>query len=173
VDNRDHALTSDRLVFRTLRSDDHVVVYRQFSDSDMCTFFSDPPCTSDEAADIITHYGSPDASKRYARWGMYLRTDGSFVGTCGYHFLDRDKAQVEIGYDVWKEYWRMGFATEAVKALSGMLFAVFPVNTIYALIDPANVASIAAARNIGFTESPLLRETSDGPFLCMALRKPN
>ena len=164
-------LLSDRLHYRTLTIDDHGAIYRQFSDQDMCKFFSDPPCTWDEAADIITHYGSPDESKRYARWGMYLKETGDFVGTCGFHFLDCNKRQVEIGYDVWKEYWRMGYATEAVQALNASLFGSFPIDTIYVLIDPANSASIGLAQKLGFRTSSLLRETNQGPFVCMARQK--
>ena len=104
-------LHSPRLIYRTLTVEDHESIFRQFSDADMCRSFSDPPCTWQEAADIITHYASPSASKRYARWGIYLATSGEFIGTCGYHFFDATTAQVEIGYDIWKALWGNSYAT--------------------------------------------------------------
>ena len=161
---------SPRLTYRTLTMQDHADVFRQFSDEAMCRYFSDPPCSWDEAADIITHYGSPDGTKRYARWGMYL-ADGSFVGTCGYHFYDRENALVEIGYDVWKDYWRCGYGAESVRALTTYIWQMLAVDCIYALIDPANSASLALARSVGFRQSPMLRESTDGPFVCMALHR--
>jgi ribosomal-protein-alanine N-acetyltransferase len=162
-------MASKRLVYRVLTSTDQDVVFRQFSDEDMCRFFSEPPCSWQEAADIITHYGSPDANKRYARWGMFRAEDGAFVGTCGYHYYDAALGQVEVGYDVWKEYWRQGYGAESVQTLVTYIWANLAVQKIYVLIDPHNVASIQLATSLGFRESVQLREATDGPFVCLVL----
>lgn len=164
-------LQSNRLTYRILTAEDQEVVYRQFSDEDMCRYFSDPPCSWEEAADIISHYGSPDATKRYARWGMFLTQGGSFVGTCGYHYYDQPRAQVEIGYDIWKAYWRLGYGAEAVQALIHFIWETLSVQTIYVLIDPHNTPSLRLATSLGFRESVLLRDTTDGPFVCLALQR--
>ncbi len=164
-------LHSPRLIYRTLTVEDHESIFRQFSDADMCRSFSDPPCTWQEAADIITHYGSPSPSKRFARWGIFLATTGEFIGTCGYHFFDADTAQVEIGYDIWKAHWGNRYATESVGSLITYLWDALPVHTIYALIFPQNVASLAVAQRHGFVPSTLLRENTDEGLCCVALQK--
>jgi ribosomal-protein-alanine N-acetyltransferase len=164
-------LHSPRLIYRTLTVEDHESIFRQFSDADMCRSFSDPPCTWQEAADIITHYGSPSPSKRFARWGIFLATTGEFIGTCGYHFFDADTAQVEIGYDIWKAHWGNRYAKESVGSLITYLWDALPVHTIYALIFPQSVASLAVAQRHGFVPSTLLRENTDEGLCCVALQK--
>ena len=164
-------LHSPRLIYRVLTMADHQSIYDQFSDADMCRFFSDPPCTWQEAADIITHYGSPSTNKRFARWGIFLATTGEFIGTCGYHFFDATTAQVEIGYDIWKAHWGSGYATESVGSLIAYLWDALPVQTIYALIFPENAASLTVARRHGFVASPMLREHTDEGLCCVALHK--
>ena len=164
-------LHSPRLIYRVLTMADHQSIFDQFSDADMCHFYSEPPCTWQEAADIITHYGSPSTSKRYARWGIFLATTGEFIGTCGYHFFDVASARVEIGYDIWKGHWGNGYATESVGSLIAYLWDALPVHTIYALIFPDNAASLAVAHRHGFASSPLLRENTDEGLCCVALQK--
>ncbi len=164
-------LHSPRLIYRVLTMADHQSIYNQFSDADMCRTFSDPPCTWQEAADIITHYGSPSTNKRYARWGIFHATTGEFIGTCGYHFYDAATAQVEIGYDIWKTHWGNGYATEAVGSLIAYIWTALQVHTIYALILPENVASLAVARRHGFVTSPMLRDHTDEGLSCVALHK--
>jgi ribosomal-protein-alanine N-acetyltransferase len=164
-------LHSPRLIYRVLTMADHQSIYDQFSDADMCRHFSDPPCTWQEAADIITHYGSPSTNKRFARWGIFLATTGEFIGTCGYHFFDATTAQVEIGYDIWRAHWGNGYATESVGSLIAYLWDALPVQTIYALIFPENAASLTVARRHGFVASPMLRELTDEGLCCVALQK--
>ncbi len=162
---------SHRLIYRLLTMADHEAIFQQFSDPDMCRYFSDPPSTIEEAADIITHYSMPDSTKRYARWGMFTVDTGMFVGTCGYHLLDTELKQVEIGYDIWKSHWNCRYGTEAVSSLITYIWNVLPVDTIYALIYPENTASLAVARNCGFLPSTMLRTQDDKRLICLARRR--
>lgn len=157
-----------RLTFRTLTMADHALVYRQFSDVDMCRFFNEPACSWDEAAGIITHYERPSPDMRYARWGIFRGDTGVFIGTCGYHYWDAEKKHVEIGYDIWKDSWNAGYATEAVQSLIDHVYTTLGVHTVYALIHPENTASQAVVRRHGFVQSPLLRACDDGPLVCYA-----
>jgi ribosomal-protein-alanine N-acetyltransferase len=73
-----------------------------------------------EAADIITHYADM-RQQRYLRYATFTHDTGEFVGTCGYHFYDVIAQQVEIGYDVWKAYWRQGYASENAHAVPAIV----------------------------------------------------
>ncbi len=157
-----------RMAFRLLSMEDLPAVYRQFSDPEMCRFFSDPPCSWEEARGIIEHYQDPEG-KGYLRYGMFDKGTGAFIGTCGYHYLDRGRSQVEVGYDVWKEYWRQGYISEALPVLIELCFEVLGVECVYVLVHPDNVASIATARKFGFRECEPCREYEGGPQLCMKL----
>lgn len=140
-----------RLRFRLLSERDGDAVFRQFSDPDMCRYFSDPPATREEAAGIIEHYRNPEG-QGHLRYGMFARDTGEFIGTCGYHYWDRQLRQVEIGYDIWKAYWRQGYVSEALPPLIDLCFSHLGVDCVYTLIHPENAASIASARKFGFRE---------------------
>jgi [ribosomal protein S5]-alanine N-acetyltransferase len=156
---------TQRLVWRTLSmSHDQASIYRQFSDIDMCRYFDEPPCTLAEAQDIITHYAKATPTSNFARFVLLSAMTGEFVGTCGYHFLNRHEGSVEIGYDIWKEYWRQGYAREMLPKLLDICFAMPEITLVYAVILPGNTASINTATSAGFTPivpPPRLSDTAD------------
>lgn len=150
--------------------DDLDAVYRQFSDPEMCRYFSDPPCDLAEARGMIEHYQDPEG-KDHLRYGMFDRKTGAFIGTCGYHYWDRDHRQVEIGYDVWKAYWRQGYASEALPELIKQCFETLGVDCVYILVHPDNAASIATARKFGFSACAPCRPVDCEPEVCMKLMR--
>lgn len=161
---------SQRLLFRLLDEGDIEDVYKQFSDPEMCRYFSEPPCDYEEARDIIEHYRNPEG-KGHLRYGLFDKRSGRFIGTCGYHYWDPIRKQVEIGYDIWKEYWRQGYAAEALPYLIRICFLHLKAETVYILAHPGNQASIASVKKYGFVRSDLLREVEEEPQICMALSR--
>lgn len=159
---------TERMKFRLLNRKDIEVVYRQFSDADMCKYFSEPPCDMEEAKDIIEHYQNPEG-KGYLRYGMFDKNTDAFIGTCGYHYLDNDLKQVEIGYDIWKDYWRQGYISEALPILINICFEYLGVDCIYILAHPQNKASIASVSKFGFKECAPCRKADTEPQICMNL----
>jgi ribosomal-protein-alanine N-acetyltransferase len=152
-----------RLNWRALSMQhDQATIYRQFADADMCRYYDEPPCTLAEAQDIITHYASAPLTARYRRFALMHHDTGAFVGTCGYHFLHRDQQSVEIGYDIWKEYWRQGYAREMIPQLLNICFDIAEIDLVYAVILPNNRASIGVVDTAGFvriTPPPRIAET--------------
>ncbi len=161
---------TERLTFRLLTLDDLQVIYRQFSDPEMCRYFSDPPCNMDEARGIIAHYQDPEG-KDHARFGLFDKRTGAFIGTLGYHFWDPQRKQVEIGYDVWKNYWQQGYISEALPVLIDLCFESLGVECVYVLIHPENAASIASVRKFGFFSCEPQRPVDGDPQVCLKLRR--
>ncbi len=156
------------MVVRLLTPDDLDAVQRQFSDPDMCRYFSEPPCTREEAKAIIEHYRSPEGQD-HLRYGLFDKQTGAFIGTCGYHCWDALRKQVEIGYDIWKEYWRKGYVGEILPVLIDLCFASLGVECVYVLIHPDNIASIATARKFGFLPCEPLRAYEGPAQVCLKL----
>jgi [ribosomal protein S5]-alanine N-acetyltransferase len=159
-----------RMKFRILADCDLDVIYRQFSDPDMCKYFSEPPCTKDEAQEIIEHYKNP-IDKGYLRYGMFDKDNDTFIGTCGYHYLDNQLKQVEIGYDVWKEFWGQGYISEALPALINICFSHLNIDCVYILTHPENNASKASVKKFGFYECEPCRTIDVEPEICMKLMR--
>lgn len=169
--NLSEPFSTKRLNYRLLNKSDIKVIHRQFSDPDMCMYFSEPPCDLEEAMSIIEHYQNPEG-KDYLRYGMFDKENETFIGTCGYHYWDKEQKQVEIGYDIWKEYWKNGYMSEALPALLDICFGYLNVNCTYILTNPQNKASIATVKKYGFTECEPCRKPDVEPQLCMKLLKP-
>lgn len=159
-----------RMKFRLLNENDLEVIYKQFSDLDMCKYFSDPPCDLEEAKGIIEHYQNPE-ERGHLRYGMFDKVTDVFIGTCGYHYWDAELKQVEIGYDIWKDYWGQGYISEALPLLIDICFEHLNVDSIYILTHPQNKASMASVRKFGFKECKPCRKLDEESQICMKLMR--
>lgn len=159
-----------RLAVRLLYEKDLDAVYRQFSDPDMCRFLSEPPVNREQALEIINFFQDPDQDG-YLRYGLFSRGTGEFIGTCGFHHWDREQRQVELGYDIWKEHWRQGYATEALNPLIRICFERLGVEQVYVLVNEANQASIRTAEKAGFRRCPPCRPLDEPSQVCMKLAR--
>ena len=61
-----------------------------------------------------------------------------------------DKEYVDIGYGFAKKYWKLGYATEVVKALIDYSQNSLRLPMLVALIEKNNAASIRVAQKAGF-----------------------
>lgn len=166
----DEPLETERLHFRLLRDEDLDFVHRQFSDPEMCRYLSEPPMTREQAQGIIDFFREP-AGKGYHRYGLFSRETGEFIGTCGFHQLDRERSQVELGYDIWKAHWRRGHASEALAPLIRICFRHLEVDQVYVLINEGNDASLATAARAGFRRCSPCRALDEPSQVCMKLTR--
>lgn len=162
-------LTTQRLFGRRFEARDIGAVYRQFADPEMCRYYSDPPCTLAEARGILVHY--QQSSVRFLRYALFAHQSQQFIGTCGYHFYDASRRQVEIGYDIWRAYWRQGYAREVLPAILDICFTALEVDSVYAFIHRDNVASQAIVRKAGFVHSHPLRDGMHDTEECWSLAR--
>ena len=58
---------------------------------------------------------------------------------------------VEVGWHLARAHWGHGYATEAALALVDYGFAALNLDTVYAVVNPANAASIRVTRRLGMT----------------------
>ena len=66
-----------------------------------------------------------------------------FIGRAGFVYLNYDDTQpdIEIGYELKKEYWHQGYATELVLALINWGFDHLDVTRLVAVTRPDNLKS--------------------------------
>lgn len=106
----------------------------------------------------------------YLGWGVWLvlRKDGGpLVGSAGFKGPPDDSATVEIGYGIEPAHRRMGFATEAVRALVEWAWTQ-EAGRVVAECHPANHASIGVLERIG-----MHRTASRAGMLWWELRAPS
>jgi len=102
-----------------------------------------------------------------ARWYVYaIVLEGRMIGHIGFHGppgsnARKDPEAVEIGYTVFPDFRRQGYATEAVRALIGWTREQ-GVERIIASVGPANEPSLALVRRLGFREVGRHWDDEDG-----------
>ena len=98
-------------------------------------------------------------------YGILSADESEAVGGTGLH-TRRGEGIFEIGYWIRASRVGQGFATEATAALTRVGFELCDVGRIELRVDPANEASLAIPRKLGFVEEGTLRgvlHDSHGP----------
>ena len=82
-----------------------------------------------------------------------IEREGVVIGKAGCWRLP------DIGYILHPDHWGQGLAAEAVTATIDTVFAVNPVETLTADVDPENAASIRLLERLGFHRTGFAERT--------------
>lgn len=94
---------------------------------------------------------------------MVLRAEpGLVAGRLGFHGPVDDGGMLEIGYEVFPEYRRRGYAREAVVAMMGWARRDPSVLRFRASVSPQNLPSRNLVTGLGFTEVGSQWDEEDG-----------
>ncbi len=89
-------------------------------------------------------------------YGIFNPENTRLLGGTGLHPRIGER-QLEIGYWIHKDFINQGLATESTAALIKVAFELVHVHRIEIHCDPANLASAAIPRKLGFTHEGTLR----------------
>lgn len=94
---------------------------------------------------------------------MVLRKDpGVVVGRIGFHGPADDSGMLEIGYEVFPDHQRQGYAREAVIAMFGWARQDPGVRRFRATVSPGNAPSRRLVAGLGFVEDGSQWDEEDG-----------
>lgn len=161
-------LQTQRLHLRKMEVSDSESLFKIWSDPDVTKFMNVASFTHEvQAKEMIEMFEELAQTSKAIRFSMIESESNEIIGTCGFNSIDFENAKVEIGYDIAKEYWGMGYATEGICALLNYAFETLEFNRIEAKVEPANVNSIKVLKKLNFTFEGTLRqfEKSKGNFI--------
>ena len=95
-------------------------------------------------------------------YGIFNPENTRLLGSTGLHPRIGER-QLEIGYWIHKDFTNQGLVTESTAALVKVAFELIHVHRLEIHCDPANLASAAIPRKLGFTHEGTLRAKT--PFL--------
>ena len=95
-------------------------------------------------------------------YGIFPADESEALGGTGLHSR-RGEGVFEIGYWIRASRVGEGLGTEATAALTRVGFEVCAIDRIEIRVDPANEASLAIPRKLGFVEEGTLRGVLHGP----------
>lgn len=84
-------------------------------------------------------------------WGLIHKGTGKFIGTCGFTSFDYGNNTAEIGYVLSRDFWGMGLAVEAAKAVMEFGFDNFGLDGFCAKCMEGNDASMRVMQKLGMS----------------------
>lgn len=89
-------------------------------------------------------------------YGIFNLEENRLLGGTGLH-TRLGKSELEIGYWIHQDFTNQGLVTESTAALIKVAFEIIGVHRLEIHCDPANLASAAIPRKLGFTHEGTLR----------------
>lgn len=143
---------TNRLILKPINESYQAFIYKQFTNDIVNQYLYDaePLSSLDEALDIINFYRY-STPKNQERFMILLKETKHTIGTLGYHAYDQSSKTLDIGYDLYPDYTKQGYMTEALTFLLNFIKERLDVTTINARIYKDNQESIRAVTRFGFT----------------------
>jgi RimJ/RimL family protein N-acetyltransferase len=92
-------------------------------------------------------------------YAIFSRDESQVLGSTGLHTRWGPQAR-EIGYWIHVDHVGQGYATEASAALTKVAFKIDGIDRVEIHCDPANLASAAVPKKLGYTHEATLRRRS-------------
>ncbi len=152
-------LETERLLIRPIKDIDVKSVYHIHNDQEVNRYLPYDTWQSwDDAkhwyAKIIERRNNQDAEQLV----IIRQSDEQLIGTSivfGYKEIDRS---CEFGYVLNRKFWRQGYMLEATKAILTTLLSLREIDSVRAVVDGENRASLALLSKLGFTVSARIKE---------------
>ncbi|MEN2767457.1 GNAT family N-acetyltransferase [Ornithinibacillus xuwenensis] len=160
-------LETERLRLRMIEENDAPSLLKYLSDKDVMQYYGLKPFTEiNEALNEISWYQSIYLNKSGIRWGITWKEENEVIGSCGFLNGVSEHCRTDIGYELSKDYWGQGIASEALVAVLEYGFNELELERVQALIEPPNISSMKLVEKHGFIREGLLRnyEYTDGKF---------
>ena len=155
------SLITERLLLRKPRPDDAPLIFAAYAqDPEVTRYLTFRPHRelrdSNEAVDrSLENWRS---GKSYS-WLIFRREDEELVGAIS----AREDQGINLGYLIARPYWRRGFMSEAVSAVTEWAFGQPAVFRVWAVCDMENDASARLLEKSGFHQDGILRKWSLHP----------
>lgn len=151
-------LTTERLLLREIEFTDSHAIYQIFSDEEVMKWYGVFPIENMEAAlRLIENLRMNYYENRGIRWAIIEKNTNRLIGTCGFHNWNVNSRRAEIGYELGREFWHCGYASEAIREMIHFGCDVMNLQRVEALVYPENIASQTTLEKLDFSKEGLLK----------------
>ena len=98
---------------------------------------------------------NPLARQGFSSWAVVERRTGRLIGDVGLGIFE-PTGDIELGYTLARDYWGLGYASEAAKACLAAALAHLDVPRIVAVVDLENETSLRVSERIGMTRAEII-----------------
>ena len=153
------ALRTPRLVLRPMRADDAGPLLALFGDPGFMAAFDDAqPFGVSEMRGWVERNLVHVRQHGFGLWTIVEAAGGEVIGDCGFEMIRFDGTTLpELGYDLRRDRWGHGLATEAASAALDHGHAVLGFARIVSLVRNGNRRSSRVAERIGMRRAEPVR----------------
>ena len=144
-------LETERLLIRPLTVADLDRVHVVYSDAEVMRFSPGGACDFERSRARLESSIDHQRAHGFSRWAVIEKESERLVGDCGFQYLDAGP-DIELGFHFARSHWGRGFATESAHACLEWALAERQ-ESVVAIVDPANAASIRVLEKIGMRAS--------------------
>ena len=139
-------IETERLTLRDLTPDDAADIFEYTSDPEVTRYvFFNTHETLENTIDYIDSFSRPDR----AAWAMHHRDMDRVIGIVFLHSIDESAASGELAYNVARDQWGSGYATEAARAVVSHCFSGTGLETVEGACMVAHPASARVLEKAG------------------------
>jgi RimJ/RimL family protein N-acetyltransferase len=155
-------LETERVVLRPPVRADLDALARMFTDPDVMRYVAwGRPFTAAETAEFVERMIARFEVDGLGQFAVVRRADGAVMGRAGLLPLDRatwrsgflrdlgERAEIEIGWTLARDYWGRGYATEAAVLVRDWAWEVLRLSRLVSIIQHGNDRSVRLAERLG------------------------
>ncbi len=146
------ALRTDRLILRELTPDDTPALARILGDAEVMRHSVHGVMSEQSTGEFIEWCRHSYRQHGFGPMAVVDKSSSTLAGFCGLNAEQVDGAdEVEIGYRLATAWWGRGIGTEAARATLAHAFGRLGVDSLIAIVEPTNVASVKVIQKLGFS----------------------
>ena len=143
-------LRTKRLVLRPMTAEDAPQMLGLFGDPGFMAAFDSQPFGERQVEHWVARNLTHQSQHGYGLWTVELRESGEMIGDCGLQHMQIDGIpEVELGYDLRRDHWGQGLATEAARAVMRHAYDALGIQRLVSLVRTSNTASARVAEKVG------------------------
>lgn len=145
-------LTSNRLGFKCWTNEDLGLAYKLWGNVEVTKYIDTRGQLSQEQ--VLERLNNEIETEReygIQYWPMFLISNDEFIGCCGLRPYNLPKYIYETGVHIIPDFWRNGFATEALQAVMKYSFNELKAKALFAGHNPKNETSRRLLLKSGFS----------------------
>jgi RimJ/RimL family protein N-acetyltransferase len=133
-----------------MQADDVDPLLAIFGDPEVMAAFQTPPFDREQMARWVQRNLDHQAVHGYGLFSVLLKPSGLLIGDCGLELMEVAGSSIaELGYDLRRDYWHQGYATEAAGAVRDYALQRLRLPRLISLIRVGNLPSQRVAEKIG------------------------
>lgn len=145
-------LETERLILRKLEERDIPVFWEQFyNDYEKYKFFEyeeikEYAAFKERTEEQLKRY----EQKEYYKWSIVEKTSGFCIGMINLHHYDSTNQQIKVGYFLFPNYRKKGYALESLQCVISFAFDTLKIHRIIATTIAGNTDSNKVLLKAGF-----------------------